>query len=204
MSDSFAQEILDTLTPMLYDPATAPLTSYVEGLSSVFQLIEDWASDTDTAVGWSLLVDVDRCPSEALPWLAQLVGVRLTGGLSAADQRQQIKSLANWKRGTPAAIEAAPAPYLTGTKTVILRERYDGSGNDAPAYLEVITYTSETADAVAAEAAIRAQKPAGLILTYNIIDGQDLQQVKDNYATLQDVKNAYVTLQGVKSNLVGT
>lgn len=203
MTDSFAQEILDKLAPMLYGDS-APLTAYVEGLSTPFQLIEDWASDTDTDTGWSLLLDVDRCPDEALPWLAQLVGVQLTQGLNAANQRLQIKTLANWKRGTPSAMAAAPGPYLTGTKTVIFRERYDGSGNDAPYNVEVITLTAETPNSTIVEAAIRSKKPAGIILDYEVLTGQDLQHIKDTYATLQDLANAYLTLQGVEANILGT
>jgi hypothetical protein len=203
--ETFAQAILDKLAPMLYDPATDPLTTYITGISDPFELIQDWASNTDAGeVGWSLLVDVMRCPDEALPWLAQLVGVRLTPGISSMDQRLQIEGLANWKRGTPAAMAAAPGPYLTGTKTVIFRERYDGTANDAPYYLEVATLDTETASPATVEAAIRAQKPAGIILDYEVITGQDFQAIKDNYAAFQDVKNAYLTFQGIRTNLVGT
>lgn len=206
MPTNFAQDVLDALAPMLYaeDSTGNALTDFITGISQPFELVEEWASDTDTKVGWSLLLDVDRCPLEALPWLAQIVGLRLNTALSEADQRQQIEDAPNWKRGTPGAMKAAPMPYLTGTKTVIIRERYDGSGNDAPYAIQATTYSSETADAVIVEAAIRSQKAAGLILTYVELSGQDYQTVKDNYATYQALKDAYVTYQGVKSNLVGT
>lgn len=206
MATDFAQDVLDALAPMLYAEATTgnALADYVTGVSQPFELVEEWASDTDTDIGWSLLLDIDRAPVEALPWLAQIVGLKLNTALSVADQRQQIHNTPNWKRGSPGAMKAAPAPFLTGTKTVILRERYDGSGNDAPYDIEVITYTAETPNSAAVLAAVTKQKATGLILTYVTIAGQDYQTVKDNYVTYQALKDAYVTYQGVKANLVGT
>lgn len=198
---SFTRAILDALEPMLYQQN--PLGIYLAALSQPFELVETWASDTDDAVGWSLLFDPDRCPAEALPWLGQIVGVHVDTSLASWDQRQQIKDLASWRRGTVPALQAAPLPYLTGSKKVIVRERYDGSGTDAPGFIEVITYASETTDATKAEAALRAQKAGGLVLTYVNAAGQDLQSVKDNYATLADVKAAYSTLAGIKADTPG-
>lgn len=201
---SFTQDVLDSLAPMLYAESQTgnALTAYIGGLCSVFELVEEWASDTSEHIGWSLILDVDRCPNEALPWLAQIVGLTLPPGLIPADQRQQIKDVANWKRGTLNAIKAAPAPYLIGNKTVIVRERYNGTTQDAPYYIEVITYQAETPNPAAVEAAIRAQKAAGVILTYVNAIGQDWQSVKDHYATWQDVKNHYPTWADVKADMV--
>lgn len=203
VSTGMAQEVLDQIVERL---RTIDLVTYVEGLAVPFQLVEDWASDTDDGeTGWSLLVDVDRCPVEALPWLGQFVGVKVDTSLTEADQRQQIHDLANLRRGTIGALTSAPAPYLTGSKTVIFRERYDTANTlvDSPGHLTVITYTSETPDSAKVLAALLAQKPAGLILHYNVNAGQDFQQLKDNYATFQDVKDAYPTFEGVKSDEPG-
>ena len=202
---SFTQDLLDALAPMLYAESGTgnALTAYLGGLGLPFDLVESWASDTATETGWSLMLDVDRCPDEALPWLGQIVGLRMAPGLSPDDQRQQIKDVANWKRGTLGAIAGAPAPFLTGTKTVIVRERYDGSGFDAPYYIEVITYAAETLDPVKVEAAIRGQKAAGIILTYVCEAGQDLQQLKDNHTDLQNVKDSYTTLAGIRADTPG-
>lgn len=202
---SFTQDVLDALAPMLYAEGTtgSALTDYVTGLSLPFELVETWVSDTDEDIGWSLLLDIDRCPVEALPWLAQIVGMTLNTALSEADQRQQLHDVSNWKRGTPGAIRGAPAPYLTGTKTVVLRERFDGSGNDAPYDFEVITLSSETTDATKVLAALTTQKPTGDRLTYVNSTGQDLQDVKDNYVTLQILKDSFATLGGIKTNTLG-
>lgn len=201
----FTQDILDALAPMLYaESSGGPLTDYLTGISRPFVLVEDWVSDTDDGdIGWSLLLDPDRCPVEALPWLAQIVGLTLNTSLSEADQRQQLHDVSNWKRGTPGAIKGAPAPFLTGTKTVVLRERYDGTGNDAPYDFEVITLSSETTDPAMVLAALISQKPAGNRLTYVNSSGQDYQDIKDNFTHYSDVKAAYLTYNGIKTNTLG-
>jgi Phage tail protein (Tail_P2_I) len=199
---TFTQDLLDALAPMMYAEAQTgnALTDYLSGLGLEFELVESWVSDTDTDIGWSLLLDIDRCPPEALPWLAQIVGLTLPTGLSAADQRNLIRTTPNWKRGTVGALTGAAAPFLTGNKTVILRERYDGSGNDAPYYLQIITYASETPDSSLVLKALMSQKAGGIILTYTVATGQDYQQLKTNRATYQVMKNYYPTYAGVKSD----
>jgi hypothetical protein len=197
---SFAVAILEALDPMRY-PGAEALDTYLIGLSRPFELIEYYASDTDTDIGWSLLLSLDRCPVEALPWLAQIVGVKLPQNLNESEQRNYIAQVSNWRRGTLGAIAGAANPTLTGDRTVIIRERYDGSGIDAPYYMEVVTYSAETPNPAATEAAIRSQKPAGIILTYTVLAGQDFQHVKDTYATLQDVKDRYTDFASMKADL---
>src|SRR5262249_13772648 len=122
------------------------------------------------------LLDPARCPPWALPWLAQLVGLRLPTTLSVPDQRAFISALASHNRGTPAALEAAAGLFLTGNKTVYFPER-DPTGTD-PAYtLEVVTLDNETPDPAAVAAALQAQKPGGIILNYRHILGWDYQQM---------------------------
>lgn len=196
---SVGAEILDALAPMLYSDSDPPqnnaLAIYISSLGDkLIQEIEDYVSDDPItgAIGYSVLVDINRTPDKVLPWLAQFVGATLTGGLSAANQRQQIRDLPNWRRGSVAAMRDAPKPYLTGAKTVIFRERFGGPGK-----LTVITYTGQTPDSSAVLAALLSQKPAGITLTYNVLDGQDLQSVYTNFATLNDLYNHYTTLNGV-------
>lgn len=198
MTETIAQRVLDELASMLYGD-TEPLTTYVGALSSPFQLVEDWASDTDTdEVGWSLLVDVDRCPVEALPWLGQLVGIEVNTSLSEADQRAQIQNEASWRRGTVEAIKSTPVPYLTGLKTVIIRERNTHACPSQPAYgLTVVTYADQTPDSAAVLEALLTQKPAGIILDYSVHTGQDFFQLKSNYNTFADVKAHYSTFADI-------
>jgi len=172
MPESFTQSLVDQLEPMFYaDPVNGnALLIYLTGLGNeLFQEVQDWSSDTDLGQpGYSILLDATRVPDEAIAYLAQFVGVQVTKGMSYADQRTQLVGLANWKRGTVAAIQAAPLPFLTGSQTVIVKERF----NNNPYALEVMTYASETTDQNKVLAALISQKPAGLVLTYVVFSGQ--------------------------------
>lgn len=171
MPATFKQSLYDLLQPMFYAEVQTnnSLQNYLGGLSDpLFQEVDDWASDTDDGKpGYSILIDIDRTPDKALPWLAQFVGAKLTVGLNPAQQREQIKGLGNWKRGTVAAMQAAALPYLTGTQTVVVHER------DTSAYhFLVYTLTSETPDQNKVLQALLSQKPAGLQMQYVVYSGQ--------------------------------
>lgn len=124
------------------------------------------AADTPEGPGWSALLDVDRAPSYALGYLGQFRGVTLDGNLDDASQRLRILETAGSKRGSPGAILGAARQYLTGNRNVILEERTP----TAYSY-RVSTYLGETPDPAAVEAALVAQKPAGLLLDYVVIEG---------------------------------
>jgi hypothetical protein len=81
-----------------------------------------------TILGWTRLLDPERCPGWALPWLAQFAGVKLTTGLTEAQQREQITSPPAFLRGTPAATRAAVATKSTSKDPTKVRivERTDG------------------------------------------------------------------------------
>ena len=132
------------------------------------------------------LLDPALCPDWALPWLAQLVGVRIPSGATPEQARTLVADVAGFKRGTPAAMEAAAAALLTGTKTVWFRER-DGSAYQ----LEVVTLTAETPDASRVAAALLALKPGGIVMRYRVVDSWDWQQVLLTHATWNAVKATY-------------
>lgn len=138
-----------------------PLLILLGALGIAFGPLHDIVRDTDAGPGWSQVMDPDRCPGWALPWLAQFAGVRLTASMPESEQRARITSPPAFERGTRAAMRAAATPYLTGTQQVRIIERDGGAYN-----VTVITSTSETPDPAVVEAAVRAQKPAGLLLTY--------------------------------------
>ena len=144
----------------------------------LFQIVEDWASDTDDGKpGYSLLVDPLRVPVQLIPWLAQFVGVKIVSGATEQQQRDQLTGLGNWKRGTVAALQNAVALVLTGSQTVQIKER-----DTSPYHLQVLTYANETPDQNAVNAAILSQKPAGLQYTYVYFSGQKAFQVRGGSA----------------------
>jgi hypothetical protein len=180
MSKTFTESLHDLLAPMVYTES-ADLTVYLNGLGLIWEEIDTWVSDTNIgttpASGYSLWIDVNRCPDEALPWLAQFVGIQFNAGqgLTADEQRALMVGLGTWHRGTVAALKAAPLPYLTGAKQVIVKERDTG-----PYHFEVITQGSETPDQSLVLAALLAQKPAGLVMTYVVNIGQKPFTIRDS------------------------
>lgn len=121
----------------------------------------------DGTIGWVRIMDPDVTPSFALEWLAQWAGVTTLRGISDADQRTRVRSTDGVHRGTRDALIAAAQAHLTGTKLVVLVER-----DSSPYHFTVATRSSETPDSDAAEAALLAQKPAGLVMDYASVDGE--------------------------------
>lgn len=203
---TFADRLLSALSPVAL--GSADLDTYARGIADkMVQEVEDYASDgINGEVGWSAIVDLNRVPDKGLDWLAQFVGVTLNAGLTAAQKRQQIHAVGGWGRGSLASIAGAPVPYLTGTKTVIIRERDPAACAAQPAYgLTVITKTSETPNSAVVLAALIAQKPAGIVLNYVVLAGNDYTLVYNGGATTYaNVFSTYTTYQGLLNGVPGT
>lgn len=173
------------------------LETFVGSIGDVLlQDIENLVSDGPNGEpGWSGILDLARVPDYALEWLAQFVGVRLPAGLTAAQKRTRIQNTDGWKRGTVAALRGAILPFLTGNQTVILRER------DSSAYhFTVTTYTSQSGDAANQAkilAALVEQKPAGLVMAYQVQTGQDYQSLLTGNPLYSNVFANFATYQGV-------
>lgn len=188
--DSFAERLYASLGPLAQNDGENgwSLLILCNAIGSMFQLVDDLVRDSPEGPGWSLLLDLDRCPAAALPWLAQLVGARVPVGLSEAEQREWIASTDGFRRGTRDALIGAARATLTGAQAVIFRER------DGDAYvLTVATYVAQTPDPAATERALVAQKPGGILMHYRTMIGQDWQLVKETSATWQDVASSYAT-----------
>jgi hypothetical protein len=175
-------------------------------IASMFDQIEMYARDQeDGTPGWGILLDVDRCPIEALPWLAQFVGVILPAGLTEAQQRDRIRNTDGFKRGSLGAIIAAAQEGLTGDQTVIWRER-DASVSPSfgGAYgLTILTYTAETPDGNLVRNKILSQKPGGIILNYATITGGSYLLLRTTYTDYTDVESGFATYNGVRTNQTG-
>ncbi len=200
--ETFAARLYALLEPLAQLDADAgwSLLILCNAIGAMFQEVEDWVRDTPAGPGWSLLLDLTRCPDEALGWLAQFVGVRLLPGMSADDQRAFIASTDGWRRGTRASMIGAAQSTLTGAQTVVFRER-DHDPSDSPDYayyLTAYTYTDQTPDSAATLRALLAQKPGGIVLTYTVADGQDYALLKSSVATYAIVKSTYSDYLAVK------
>lgn len=173
-----------------------PLRTYCLAIGSMFEEINWYVSETDTMPGWSRLADIDTTPAKALGWLAQIVGVTLDPALDDDAQRERIRATDGFQRGTVGALVAAAQQYLTGAKQVVIHERVSDAYT-----LTVITYTAQTPDSAAVLAALVAQKPAGLILTLSVRDGQDFAQLLAGHATFALVKSDYSTFADVRDDI---
>ena len=69
------------------------------------------------APGWSQVLDINRCPWYALPWLGQFVGVDLakTPGLTYEQSVQKILSRPGFTRGTLRALQGALTAIINGS-----------------------------------------------------------------------------------------
>src|SRR4051812_28505950 len=142
--ESFASNLYAAMDPLAWLDGTVgwSLAHFCAAQGVMFQDVEDLARDTAEGPGWSVVMDVERCPDDWLPWLAQFVSVVIIPGSTPAQMRAQIIARLGWQRGTPAAIRAAAQATLTGSQTVYFRER-STNGADPPYTLEVVTLANE-------------------------------------------------------------
>lgn len=181
-----------------------------EALGMQQQVVHDIAVDTeDDHAAWSVIWNVERCPEWALPWLGMVRGVRFPQWITSVEtKRQWIREVAGQKRGRPASLVEAVAATLTGSKTVVLRERYraedpDELDPDTAYHIQVRTRSAETPDPAFTARVAEAAKLGGLLLDYEAVDGQDWQQVVDTHATWVDLAAAYPTWQDVVDEPIG-
>jgi hypothetical protein len=193
-----AQRLYDYLAPLAEEDERHgyALALYLSALARLVDEVADLSRDgEDGRPGWSDLFNPERIPARLLPWLAQFRGVQLPQGLAVEEQRQRIREADGFRRGSPAAMIAAAKRTLTGTQTVYLTER---SGS---AYaLTVATLTSETPDPAATLAALREQKPAGIVLTHALITGGDYGTLLGTHADYAEVLTDFATYADVLAN----
>ena len=176
---------------------TYQFLTWLDGIGQQLQPITDLIRDTGAVPGWSIVMDLSRCPAYALPWLGQFVGTRFPTGnhLTATAMRQQILALGALARGTPNAIILAIQAVVGKTAMVRIIERYPDPytfrvvitggitgltyaelAREYPLYSEVAsafpTYDDfPTRNTAAIAAALAAATPGGLLSTFVITEG---------------------------------
>jgi len=150
-----------------------------EGMMRAQAQISELIDPPEPYPPWGPLFDVSVCPAWALPWLAQVVGVRLITGLDEQGQRDFIDGMAFSRRGAPDSIRTLIQSQLSGSKLVWFRERDAGD----PYRLEAIVKTSEVTTSVAAIKAlvIAHQKPGGIIFNLRDVDTWDYQEMTTEF-----------------------
>lgn len=158
-----AAAVYAQLRPLARDDETYgwPLAHYVAAKYKPLEDVASWVRDSDDGPGYSVLLDIDRCPAIALPWLAQFKGVVIPDGLSESEQRAWIRSAEGQHRGTTDALVRAGQRHLTGTRSVRVLERVGGN-----AYaITALVRTSECADLAVTTADFMSAKRIGIVLT---------------------------------------
>jgi hypothetical protein len=209
--DTFAARLYAMLAPLAQQDPTAGGWSLLilhNAIGTMYQLVEDWVRDTPDGPGWSLLMDAERCPPEALPWLGQFAGVRIPAGVTDdAERRAWVESTDGFNRGTRDALIGAAKATLTGAQRLIFRERdgaaYGAGSPDYAYYLTVYSYATETPNPTATLNALLAQKPGGIVLHYQAATMQDYQNVKDTNATYAVVHSTFKDYAALAMNQPG-
>lgn len=200
----FGQELYTDLQPLAYQDEQLgwPLLTLCGGMGAMFQPIDDLCRDTPhSGPGWSQVMDVDWCPGPLLPWLGQFVGVPVDDSLNEAAMREQIRAEGGMSRGRVAALRSVAQRRLTGTKTVVIRERDPDASPTKPAYgITVVTFTSETPDPDGTLADLMAAKPAGYLLQYVSETGQDFEAVRERFSTFDDLRTAYSDFDAMRTD----
>lgn len=146
--------------------------------------------DIGNLPAWAVIFNPETCPVEALPFLSQFDGAVLTPEMDAEAQRNAIKVPEAFSRGRKASIEAVSKRRLTGTKTVIVTERYTGSAWR----LRVETLVGETPEPEQTKAdIITYQKPIGIVLFFNTRVNWNWGEAKKSaeYPTWKKVKEHF-------------
>jgi hypothetical protein len=192
-----AEELYEALAPAFTqgDEANdwASLKMCMAIVTGRLDLLHTYLIDDITNLpAWAVVFDPERCPAEALPYLAQFSGAILTPEMEEAARRAAVQTPEALSRGRVESIEAVIKRRLTGTKAVVLTERYTGSAWR----LRLETIEAETPDPAGIIAdLIRFQKPIGIVLFFNTRVAWTWGEAKVSveFPTWADVKAGFKT-----------
>ena len=176
------------------------LLRFVASAADLLDPVNVLARDEGDRPGWAVLFDPDKTPTESLDWLGQFLGVQPMFGLTDAARRARLRETAGFRRGSVAAIEGAARQFLTGARQVKVFERDGGS-----AYrIRVRTYLGETPDPLATRRAILEQKPAGIVLTYDVAVGATYGELTAEFPSYQNLNLNFDTYRDQTLGIPGT
>ena len=146
----------------LLDSLAAPVESNVKTLAEADYTADEYVT-----------------PFKRTAWLAAMAGIDVS--TVPNDRKRAIIADASWRyRGSLDAIRKRVGETLTGAKSVEITTNYLGD----PDRISVTTFASQTPDATATEAAIRAEIPAWMRATIvTNAAGQSYANMAADYAT---------------------
>jgi Phage tail protein (Tail_P2_I) len=195
-----AEELYEALAPAFTEPdedGDLSLLGLCNALvSGSIDAIHLYVTEQEGRPGWQIILDPQRAPAEVLPWLAQFDGATLRPDMDTAQRRDAIVTPEAFGRGTIPAIERVAKRRLTGTKTVIITERYTGSAWR----LRIETIEGETPEPEKTEQEIvDEQKPIGIVLFFNSRAVWDWAEVVFEKATWLKLREDFPTWFDVRT-----
>lgn len=194
----------------------------------ILSLLGDQAHDVEALLDRITdLVDPAEADTVWLPWLAQLAGV-VTEGMTNAEIRANIAGAAVRRPGSTAATRAAAAALLSGTKRVDFYRHVGGDWRELTVAVyraetpgvsyDDLSYQHPTYDAFTAaypsyddipnddvvERAVRAQKPAGIHLTFEVLLGATYDDLAVEFPTYDDLAAAFPTYDEMSTYVPGS
>lgn len=167
---------------------------FCEAWCSAIQDIYDIVRERSDSPSWAILLDPDRCPTVALPYLAQYVGVAITPEMSELQIRNEIKEPTGWARGRPPAMRIATRrtlkPVADEELMVIIRTRTPEVGHHY-----VRTLLAQTPDPERTERIVRSAIPAWEMLDYEAIDGVTFADIAAKFDTFGDLTAGFPTFK---------
>ena len=181
---------LDDLGILFRDAMGVTVTEHTDPLGRA-SYEQDYAVDRTNwgdADGWSQILDIDRCPEYALPWLGQFVGVRIypTSTLNLLEKQTKIRERSTFQRGTVASI----VNVLVTLANANLAAGQDPMTADEVIVAEGLAYTGGSPQYIPDENAVVILLPHGYFpsLTYAELDAT---------GTYADIQTEYVTFGGI-------
>lgn len=191
-------EFIEQFEPLmeLYGPMP-DLEVFMGGLSRPMQIINNISADEEEATGWSQLLDRERAHHDWLRWLGQWVGYYVPEVPQSLEvERSRIVSRSAHRRGSIAMLREAVQEHLAEPKDVFIQERTTSAYHMTIFVVDDQIITS----AAKAEAAARAQKAAGLILTFTVLTGADYSLLNASNASYTEVNSAHANYTSVLTN----
>lgn len=190
------QEMYDALTPIMVSdqPGMSDADNEYVGavlcaaLATMVDPVSDVVRTSPAGVpGYANRFDIENVTDPLwLAWVAQFVGDSQAVQTASTVEAMQaiIMTPQNFTRGRPATIRSAAKNTLTGTQEVIYNPAVGGN----PFVLGITTFTSETPDSQATDAAVFGVLPAWILVSFATVSGGD-------YATLTASHSTYTLMQ---------
>lgn len=198
--------LADQLVDAIYPWWSQDFEDLARAIGSMWQHVELYAlARDDGTAAWSVMVDPENAPTEALPYLAQWVGEQLRAGLTDEQMREWINDKPNSRRGSPESIALAAQRSLVGGRVVQLFERTDANGEDDPLgdHFVVYTYAADTPDPNQVWEDLLTVIPADMVCDYTVLESTTWAEIDAGFDTWADVHDAYSTWTEVAGGVQG-